>query len=217
MESPTTWCSARSITLSGTAVPNLPGLNNAGFNIYPYVPGTTVALVFPATDHLAPQVHLNSPAEGATYTQGQSVPADYTCEDETGGSGISRCEGTTANGQPIDTSSLGPHSFDVLAVDRAGNSSTVTHHYMVVPGGVADLTIEKTASPANPRPGDTVTYADRPEPGQQRGPGRVDHRCPAGGGLVRLGHRPCLENASHRHLEIGSLSRPASKGRTRSG
>ena len=193
--------------LSGTAVPNLPGLNNASFNIYPYVPGTTVALVFPATDHLAPQAHLNSPAEGATYTQGQSVPADYTCEDETGGSGISRCEGTTANGQPIDTSSLGPHSFDVLAVDRAGNSSTVTHHYMVVPGGVADLTIEKTATPANPRPGDTVTYT-LTALNQGNNVARdvsITDALPTGVSFVSA-TAPCLENASTVTCEIGSLA-----------
>lgn len=144
--------------VGGVAVPNQPGLSQTAFNISPFVPGTTVAIVFPATDHTPPQAHLDSPPDGATFGQGQSVIADFACDDEPGGSGMSRCEGTVPDGQPIDTSTPGNFTFEVTAVDRGGNSTTVTHHYSVAPGGTSDVEIDKTASPSNPRPGDVVTY-----------------------------------------------------------
>ncbi len=143
--------------VSGTAVPNQPGLSQTSFNIYPFVAGTTVAIVFPASDHTPPQANLVTPSEGASYYPGQNVPADYSCQDEAGGSGISRCEGTVPDGQPIDTSSVGTFSFTVTAVDRAGNSSTVTHDYTVAVLD-HDVAITKTAAPSNPRPGDLVVY-----------------------------------------------------------
>ena len=36
------------------------------------------------------------------------------------------------DGDPLDTSTPGPHDFTVLARDGAGHEATVTHHYTVV-------------------------------------------------------------------------------------
>ena len=60
------------------------------------------------------------------------VNADYGCADEAGGSGIATCKGTVADGEPVDTSSLGPDEFDVPATDNAGNTTTPTFPYRVI-------------------------------------------------------------------------------------
>jgi YVTN family beta-propeller protein len=89
--------------------------------------GVAVAVV----DFDAPTVTITSPADGATYTQGQSVVAHYACADEAGGSGIASCVGTVADGAAISTAALGAHTFSVTAIDRAGHETTTTVSYTV--------------------------------------------------------------------------------------
>jgi hypothetical protein len=88
----------------------------------------------PAGDTSAPTVTITTPADGATFTKGQSVAASYSCQDEPGGSGLASCTGTpsVANGDPIDTAAVGSHSFTVTGTDNAGNFVTVTSSYNVV-------------------------------------------------------------------------------------
>ena len=88
----------------------------------------------PLPDTAAPTVTITTPADGATFTKGQSVAASYSCEDEAGGSGLASCTATpnVANGAPIDTAAVGSHSFTVTGTDNAGNSATATSSYAVV-------------------------------------------------------------------------------------
>ena len=81
----------------------------------------------------APSVAITSPANGAHYTQGQVVTAQFACEDQPDGSVLATCTGPVAPGAPIDTQALGPHSFTVTATDNAGASSSQTVHYTVIP------------------------------------------------------------------------------------
>ena len=81
-------------------------------------------------ENAPPAVTVTTPAAGAEYPQGSTVLADYTCSDA--GSGIASCEGTVENGSPIDTATLGSHSFKVTARDRAGNEVSSTVVYTVV-------------------------------------------------------------------------------------
>jgi Tol biopolymer transport system component len=83
-------------------------------------------------DSTAPTVTITTPANGATYIKGQSVAADFLCQDETGGSGLASCTGPVLNGAPIDTATVGSHSFSVTATDNAGNSATATNTYNIV-------------------------------------------------------------------------------------
>lgn len=84
------------------------------------------------TDTTAPTITLMTPADGAVYKLNQVVNADFSCEDEVGGSGVASCVGTVANGTTIDTSSVGTKSFTVNASDNAGNhAQAVTHNYTV--------------------------------------------------------------------------------------
>jgi hypothetical protein len=85
-----------------------------------------------AGDATAPTINIATPADGATYTLGQTANASYSCADEAGGSGLASCAGTVPSGSPLDTSSVGAKSFTVHAADNAGNTSTLTHNYSVV-------------------------------------------------------------------------------------
>jgi hypothetical protein len=86
----------------------------------------------PPPDTTDPTVTITTPPDGATYTPGQVVMAEYSCDDEPGGSGMAGCLGTVGHGQPIDTS-VGDHSFTVTATDTASNGTTQTVHYTVKP------------------------------------------------------------------------------------
>lgn len=93
-----------------------------------------VTHTYTVVDVTAPTITLSAPGSGAVYDHHQVVNADFTCEDDDGGIGIADgyCVGTVPNGDPVDTSTLGTHTFQVTGTDRAGNEATVTHTYTVV-------------------------------------------------------------------------------------
>jgi hypothetical protein len=89
-------------------------------------------------DTTKPQISITTPPQGATYTVGQTVAADYSCTDAD--SGVASCEGvqpvgelenSVADGANIDTSSPGTKYFTVRATDNAGNTHSVSHTYTV--------------------------------------------------------------------------------------
>jgi hypothetical protein len=86
-----------------------------------------------AFERPAPAITITSPGDGAGYTQGQAVPAAFTCADQPGGSGLASCTASSANGAPIDTGTLGTHSFTVTATDNAGRQRTQSINYTVTP------------------------------------------------------------------------------------
>jgi lysophospholipase L1-like esterase len=92
-----------------------------------------VTHTYTVLDVTAPTIALTTPADGAVYDHHQVVNAAYTCEDDEGGSGIAPgyCEGDVDPGSPIDTTTLGNHTFTVTAIDRAGNEAEVSHTYTV--------------------------------------------------------------------------------------
>ena len=80
-------------------------------------------------DRKAPAVSLTSPQANAVYTLGQSVAANYGCQD--GGSGIASCLGAVASGNSLSTSNVGSYNFVVNAADNAGNASSAAAGYVV--------------------------------------------------------------------------------------
>jgi hypothetical protein len=62
----------------------------------------------------------------------QSVIADYACQDEGNGFGLSSCVGTVPDGSAIDTSSIGGKSFSVNAADNAGNTNSAAVSYNIL-------------------------------------------------------------------------------------
>ena len=83
------------------------------------------------TDTTDPTVTIATPPLGAVYAQNQVVNADFSCADQ-GGSGLASCVGTVADGQAIDTATLGPKTFTVTATDGAGNARVLNRTYTVV-------------------------------------------------------------------------------------
>jgi hypothetical protein len=82
-----------------------------------------------------PTLSVASPAGGATYLQGQSVLASYSCSPPPGAS-ITACSGPLASGAAIDTATLGAHSFTVNATDSDGQSASESVSYTVIPAPV---------------------------------------------------------------------------------
>ena len=77
-----------------------------------------------------PSVTLTTPPEGASYNYGQKIDANYTCAEATGAT-LESCIGTLENGEPINTATLGSHTFTVTAKDTDGQTAKVTHTYTV--------------------------------------------------------------------------------------
>jgi YVTN family beta-propeller protein len=78
-----------------------------------------------------PSAQITSPASGARYTLGQIVPAGYACHDGAGAPGISSCTGSVATGQPINTTTIGRHTFTVIATSTDGQTSTSSVTYTI--------------------------------------------------------------------------------------
>jgi hypothetical protein len=73
---------------------------------------------------------INTPPDGAVYTQNDVVVADWVCTPSTGAQ-LRTCNGTVAAGSQIDTSQQGPFTFTVQATDSAGQSTQLSHAYTV--------------------------------------------------------------------------------------
>ena len=107
----------------------------------------------------APTVTITVPQDGARYKVGEDVTADYVCDDGAG-SGVRDCAGDVAAGDLLDSTSAGPRTFTVDAVDEAGHSTRTTVNYDVVPAGPADTEppVIRIASPVD---GATFNQDDR--------------------------------------------------------
>jgi probable HAF family extracellular repeat protein len=118
----------------------------------------------PLVDSDPPTISLDGPADGATYALGASVHAHYSCSDAM--SGVATCYGSVANGDPLDTTTLGTHWISVISTDNANNSTSVTHAYTVVDVVPPSVTIYAPPANAFYAQGDQVstdyTCADRP-------------------------------------------------------
>jgi len=78
-------------------------------------------------DKSAPEVWLNSPADGATYGFYQDVFADYGCTDVS----LMTCTAPTPGGEYINTRTAGARTFKVTSKDTVGFITTVTNAFTV--------------------------------------------------------------------------------------
>jgi hypothetical protein len=78
-----------------------------------------------------PTISITTPANGASYTEGQVVTAIYSCIAPAP-AGVTACSATVANGAAIDTHALGQHTFTVNAQDADGGAATRSVSYTVV-------------------------------------------------------------------------------------
>ena len=117
---------------------------------------STSTVHYTVVDTTPPVVTIATPADGASYLLGQQLTADYLCSDPNG-SGVHVCGGDVPDGSPLDTSTVGVHTFTVEAYDHADNEIEVTHTYQVVfpfVGFFSPLTADGTVTSV--RAGDTV-------------------------------------------------------------
>jgi hypothetical protein len=106
----------------------------------------------------APTVQITTPSDGASYKQGETVSASYSCMEGTAGPGLKSpggCVGTVPDGQPIDTSSLGSHSFKVTASSQDGQSTTKTVSYKITARAPVDSALPKITG--TPKAGQTLS------------------------------------------------------------
>ncbi|MCX5129942.1 IPT/TIG domain-containing protein [Streptomyces sp. NBC_00193] len=108
------------ITTNGVTTVTYTATDNAGNTSAPQT--ITVRL-----DTAGPTITIVRPA--GTYLYRQPVTASYSCTDAT--SGVASCVGAVPNGSPINTTTLGSHTFTVNATDNATNPSTKSVTYNV--------------------------------------------------------------------------------------
>jgi hypothetical protein len=82
-------------------------------------------------DGEGPIVVLESPADGSGFYQGQQAQAAYACLPGPLEWPAVECVGDVPLGSPLDTSSVGEHTFTVRAVEYVGAETAVTHTYTV--------------------------------------------------------------------------------------
>jgi aminopeptidase YwaD len=101
--------------------------------------GTTATFtvtVNPPTDQTPPTVTITNPPQSANYTIGQQVTIGFSCQDESGGSGIASCTATVdgnavENGESLPTAAAGIHIVQVIAADNSGNAIQLDRSYTV--------------------------------------------------------------------------------------
>ncbi|HEX6022687.1 MAG TPA: hypothetical protein VFZ00_11875 [Solirubrobacter sp.] len=93
-----------------------------------------------------PSIEIAQPLDGGQFKQGQQQIADFSCSDND--SGVESCVGTVADGEAIDTSKIGVHTFEVTAMDKAGTETTKSVTYVVnstdqesTPGATVEATL----------------------------------------------------------------------------
>jgi Glycine rich protein len=104
-----------------------------------------------------PTIEIVTPANGASYTQGQSVSAIYSCAPA-GGTGVKTCTGSVANGAALDTAALGSHVLTVKAEDLDTGKAEKTVSYTVV-APKSSLPVPNTTLGSHPKKKITTTKA----------------------------------------------------------
>jgi hypothetical protein len=89
-----------------------------------------------------PSAVIATPVEAATYTQGEPVATGFSCAEGTGGPGVASCLDQDGRpfGAPLDTATIGPHTFTVTATSADELTGQASVAYTVV------------AAPADPSP-----------------------------------------------------------------
>ncbi len=81
-----------------------------------------------------PKAVIGSPADGGTYTRGQSVTTAFSCQAGAGSAGIESCVdsgGASGGTGTLSTDTVGAKTYTVTAVSKEGQRSTTTLRYTV--------------------------------------------------------------------------------------
>src|SRR5690606_40286554 len=115
------------LTVAGTNFPD--GVSTLRIHAVDALGNASDAKYTVRVDGDAPQVTVTSPTQIVEFAQGEVVPFVFTCADDV--SGVASCESSV--GANLPTSVLGEALVTIVAVDVAGQSTTVELAYTVVP------------------------------------------------------------------------------------
>ena len=126
--------------------------------------GTTKTVTYRVVDSLPPSINIKTPADGASYSLGDHLTINYSCD---AASGVQSCTGTAPSGTDLDTTQTGSYSFRVSATDAAGNTTTATTTYNIVDRTPPSIEITTPPTGAVYTQGDTVAadYSCADQPG----------------------------------------------------
>ncbi|HLV88520.1 MAG TPA: hypothetical protein VKV39_16160 [Candidatus Sulfotelmatobacter sp.] len=141
--------------------------------------GSCWVATYDQPDETLSAITITSPINNAVYAQGASVPANYACANPTttqvatnpvgpylpvasctqssgtGGSCTQTPAGLSCTGT-VDTSTPGPHTFTVTAIDTGVNQSSQSVNYTVV--APTNLQVGAFGTPGTVANGGTITY-----------------------------------------------------------
>jgi 6-phosphogluconolactonase (cycloisomerase 2 family) len=126
--------------------------------------GQTATTSITYTVAAPPSVTITTPANNASYTQGQVVDASYSCADGQFAPGLvsgTGCTGTVANGSAIDTSTPGTHTFTVTATSLDGQTTAQTNTYTVTAVHTPNLADLKIAINGPGTAADGTTFTEQ--------------------------------------------------------
>jgi Tol biopolymer transport system component len=92
---------------------------------------TQTHVTYTVVDRSPPQVVIQSPLEDHSYSLGSVWSTNYYCWSP-GNVHIVSCDGPVSSGEPLDTTSLGPHTFAVTGTDANGKTTTRSVAYQVI-------------------------------------------------------------------------------------
>jgi Tol biopolymer transport system component len=118
----------------------------------------TATVTYYVYDIVPPEIDIRTPLDGATYDLGAQVTVDFSCSDPKG-TGVSACVGDRPVGAPIDTGSVGTHTFHVYALDNSRNVREKTSTYTVVDRRPPTIQITSPSNGAIYALGDAVSAA----------------------------------------------------------
>lgn len=104
---------------------------------------SSVTHSYTVKDVTRPTISISTPLSGAVYAITQPVTSSFSCQDESGGSGLAKCAATTINsagkvvqlnaasGSALYDAVAGTYKFIVTATDKAGNVALKSVTYTV--------------------------------------------------------------------------------------
>jgi hypothetical protein len=92
---------------------------------------TETHVTYTVVDRSPPRVIIQSPLENHSYSLGSAWSTNYYCWSP-GNVHIVSCDGPVPSGDPLDTTSLGPHTFAVTGTDANGKTTTRSVAYQVI-------------------------------------------------------------------------------------
>jgi DNA-binding beta-propeller fold protein YncE len=105
-----------------------------------------------------PAASITSPNSGSTYTQAQTVPTSFACNDPYG-PGISSCTDSLGNSSPasLNTAQPGTFTYTVTATSQDGQTTTTQITYTVTSAPPSPTPTPPATTPTIPSPPTTPT------------------------------------------------------------